>query len=195
MDSGTSADGKCPSLIITATPEQSTQNKGLSDAKYLYRKADVEQLERALSAIRVALEGMESIRSYFLRVKAVIEKLQADGSPLPFSEQVRAVLDRSLTMVTVEEKYVRYMKGLLELNQAVIHAWHDGELDHAQAYANWQYFDPLATSAHFQAFANKMPAVKTLMDELQSITTKLDKEPVASTQVLDEWEMIEHPCE
>lgn len=193
MGSGTSPDGKHPTLMIMAIPEQSTQNRGLSDAKYLYPKADVEQLERVLSAVRAALEGVESFRLYFLRVEAAIEKLQAEGSRRPFSERVRAELDKSLTMVTMEEKYVRYMKGLLELNLAVIHAWYDGKLDHAQAYAKWQYVDLLATCAHFHAFATEMLAMQTLVDELQSITTELEEETRASTQLLDEWVMIGHP--
>ncbi|ERF74808.1 hypothetical protein EPUS_03192 [Endocarpon pusillum Z07020] len=193
MGSGTSADGKRPSLMIMAIPEQSTQNRGLSGAKYLYPKADVAQLERVLSAVRVLLEGVESIRLYFLRVEAAIEKLQAEGSRLPFPEQVPPELDKSLTMVTVQEKYVRYMKGLLELNQAVIHAWYDGRLDHAQAYAKWQYVDPLATSAHFHAFATEILAMQTLAGELQSITTELEEEARASSQLLDEWVMIGHP--
>lgn len=188
MGSGTCADENCPSLIITAIPEQSTPNRGPSDAKYLYPPADVEQLERVLSAVRLALEGVESIRLYCLRIEAAIEKLEAEGSPLPFSERDRAELDKCLTMVTAEENHVRHIKALRELNQAVMHA-----LDHAQAYAKWQYFDALASSAHFHAFATKVRAMQALMDELQSITTELEEHALASTQWLDEWDVIEHP--
>ncbi|KAF7510509.1 hypothetical protein GJ744_006355 [Endocarpon pusillum] len=171
--------------------EQSTQNRWLSDPKYVCPRVYVQQVERILSTARVSLEGLESIRLYFRRIEAVIEKLQAEGSPLPFSERVRAELAESLTMVTAQENYVRYTKQLHELNQAVIYAWYDGDLDHAQAYAKWQPFDPLAISARFDAFATQALAMQTLSDELQSITTELEEEALASTQLLDEWVMID----
>ncbi len=194
MGSGTSTDRKCATLIITALPEQSTQNERLSVPKYPYPIQNAEQLEKLLSVTRLALEEMGNLRAHLSRKKVAIEKLQAEGSPLPFSEQVRTELDKALTTTTLAERFYRYITAFFELNQAIIHAWNDGELDQAQAYAKWQYLDFNATSAHCHTIGTKVGAMQPLWDKLQSITTEPDERAVASTQLWDEWEMIERSC-
>ncbi len=136
---------------------------------------------------------MTNLKAHLSLKKVAIEKLRAEGSPLPISEQVRTELDKALTVVTLAEKFDRYLNGYLELNQAVIHAWSNGELDQAQAYAKWQYIDLNATSAQFCTIRTEVAAMQTLWNNLQSIKTEPDEGAVASTQLLDEWEMIEHP--
>lgn len=179
--------------MIMTLAEQSTQNEGLNAPNCLYSKLNAEQLEKVLSMTRILLEMVEPITSSYSRKKVAIEKLQAEGSPLPISEQVRTELDKSLTMITLEEKFTRYTMGLLELNRAVYHAWDGGELNYAEACAKWQYIDFSAVSAHFQTAATKWLARQSLWDKLQSIKTEPDEGDNASTQLLeDEWEMIEH---
>ncbi len=191
MGPGTFTDKQCPTLIITALPEQSTQRLWPSVLEDLFSRQNAEQLEKGLSLNRLMLEEMKKLRAYLRLKKFAIEKLQAEGSTLPISEQIRTELETALTTVTLAEKFKRYITGYFELNQAVLHAYKDGKLDPVQAYANWQHIDLHATSARFHAFGSELGGLQTLCDKLQSIETEPDERAVASTQLWDEWEIIE----
>jgi hypothetical protein len=182
-------------LLATNTPGQSTAGEGLNKSGTPTWPEFIEHLERLIPNLEALLPEMENLRFCLVSSQVTIDKLQADGARFVISEQLRAELEKNMTMVTEQEGWLRHLKHLLERERALAKAYHNGEAGNLLAWVGRENFNRNSVGPRILEFAASIPAPMKLTANLEETVTRVVAgEDAASTKISDasdkNWELV-----
>jgi hypothetical protein len=179
---------------VTNTPGQSTAGPGLNKSGTPTWPEFIEHLERLIPKLEALLPEMETLRIYLVSSQVAVDKPQAHGARLVISKQLRAELEKSLTMVIEQEGWLRHLKHLLERERVLAKAYHNGEAGSLLVWIGRENFDRNSVGLRILEYAASIPALEKLTADLEATMTRVAGQDAVSTKISDasekDWELV-----
>jgi hypothetical protein len=181
-------------LLVTNTTGQSTAGEGLNKSGTPTWPEFIEHLERLIPNLEALLPEMENLRFYLVSSQVTVDELQAHGDRFVISKQLRAELEKSLTIMIEQEGWLRHLKHLLERERALAKAYHNGKAGSLLAWIGRENFDRNSVGPCILEFADSIPALMKRTADLETTATQVAGEDAASTKISDtsdkDWELM-----